>query len=139
MNAQIPPAILCPGRMRNLGAFAAPLESPTFCRRNRKWKPQLLFWRGPISRHRVSLAAAIFSPRRHSGKRGTLAREGRRASLHLQIRVRELPFRQSVFSLEGEAPATPGSQELAPSQLAVSITPEIGRCRARDAQPNRLR
>src|SRR6266404_4863210 len=73
MNAQIPPAISCPGRMRNPGAFAAPLESPTFCRRNRKWKPQLLFWRGPISRRRASLAVAIFSRRRHNGKRGTLA------------------------------------------------------------------
>src|SRR5207244_11410321 len=94
---------------------------------------------GPISRRPVSLEAAIFSPLRRSGKRGTLARAARRASLHLQTRVRELPFRQSALSLEGGAQATPGPQQLAPPQLAVSITTEIGRCRARGAQPNRLR
>src|SRR5437660_1171485 len=128
-NAQIPPAISCPGRMRSLGAFAAPLESLTFCRRNRKWKPRLLFSREPISRRRASLTAAIFFLRQHSGKQGTLARAEHRASLHLQIPARELRFRPNAPSLEGGAPATPGSQEFrAPCPVRYQLQGDWARC-----------
>src|SRR3989442_2246924 len=130
-NAQILPATLCPGRMHARNAFASPLGWQAFPLRNRKWKPRLLFSREPISHRRASLTAAIFFLRQHSGKQGTLARAEHRASLHLQIRVRELRVRRIAFSLEGGAPATPGSQELAPPRPAVSTTREISRCRAR--------
>src|SRR4029453_559808 len=100
--------------IRNRRAFASQLGSQAFCRRNRKWKQQLLFWHAPIFHRRVSLAPAIFFPRRQSAKPSTLARAARRASLHLQIPVRELRFQPIALSLEGGAPATPGLQQLAP-------------------------